>query len=195
MVWLSLLSLALALSMDAMAVSAARALSSSPSARVRDALWMGCAFGGAQALMPLLGWWLGAGIGTWLAAWDHWIACALLVGIGANMVREAFSQDDEDDAARALTLGALGVLAFATSIDSFAAGITLPTLGLPMAASVITIGVVTATLSFACAWFARAIAARFGDRFGKTLEVTGGVVLILLGVKVLVEHTALHSVS
>jgi putative Mn2+ efflux pump MntP len=194
-VWLSLLSLALALSMDAMAVSAARALSSSPSTRVRDALWMGLAFGGAQAVMPLLGWWLGAGIGTWLSAWDHWIACVLLVGIGAKMVREAFSHDDEDDATRALTLGALLLLALATSIDSFAAGITLPTLGLPLAASVVTIGAVTATLSFACAWFSRAIAAQFGEQFGKALEVTGGVVLMLLGVKVLLEHTLLQSTT
>lgn len=187
----SLLSLALALSMDAMAVAAARGLASSPSARVREAVAMGVAFGVAQGVMPVAGWWLGAQVGAALAAWDHWIAFVLLAAIGAKMLHEAFgSADDDDDAARGLSMGALVVLAVATSIDSFAAGITLPLLGLPLVASVVTIGVVTALLSAGAAWFARALGARFGAHFGKRLEVAGGVVLVLLGVKVLVEHLA-----
>lgn len=187
--WLSLFSLALALSMDAMAVSAARGLASSAETRVRDAAWLALSFGAAQGLMPVAGWWLGARVGERFSAWDHWVAFVLLAGIGGKMLKEAFERGDDDDAERALTFGALLVLAVATSIDSFAAGITLPMLGLPLLTSVLAIGVVTAVLSGVAAWFAQALASRFGARFGKRLEGLGGVVLIGLGIKVLVEHT------
>jgi manganese efflux pump family protein len=190
-VWLSLLSLALALSMDAMAVSAARGLASSAGTRVRDTVLLALSFGAAQGLMPVAGWWLGARVGERFAAWDHWVAFVLLVGIGVKMLKEAFEQDDDEAGERALTIGALFVLAVATSIDSFAAGITLPMLGLPLLTSVLTIGVVTALLSGVAAWFAQVLASRFGERFGKRLEMVGGVVLIGLGIKVLVEHTLL----
>jgi putative Mn2+ efflux pump MntP len=178
--------------MDAMAVSAARGLASSAGTRVRDAVLLALSFGAAQGLMPVAGWWLGARVGERFAAWDHWVAFVLLVGIGVKMLKEAFEHDDDEAGERALTIAVLWVLAVATSIDSFAAGITLPMLGLPLLTSVLTIGVVTALLSGGAAWFAQALASRFGERFGKRLEMVGGVVLIGLGIKVLVEHTLLR---
>ena len=191
MVVLSILSLALALSMDAMAVAAARGLAA-VSVRARDAITIGLFFGGAQALMPLLGWWLGAQVGERLAAWDHWIAFVLLAFIGAKMIKEALSDDDNDaPEAAPFAPGALLVLAIATSIDAFAAGVTLPVLGVPPIPTIAAIGVVTALLSAGAALGARSLARHFGARFAPRLEILGGVVLIGLGIKVLVEHTLL----
>ncbi|MBX3192976.1 MAG: manganese efflux pump [Labilithrix sp.] len=185
--------LAVGLSMDAAAVSAARGAhegSLGPKkagSRLRGALSVALFFGGFQALMPLLGWLLGDQLGGWVAAWDHWIAFVLLGGIGLKMLYEARSHD-EDDAPKQkddpYALRDMLVLAIATSIDAFAAGITLPMLDLPMALSVAMIGVTTAVLSILGLELGRT----FGARLGKRFEIFGGLVLIGLGVKTLIEH-------
>lgn len=171
--------------MDATAVAAAKGLAS-PRVRLGDALRVAFLFGGFQAAMPALGWLLGDRFAARIEAWDHWIAFALLAGIGGKMIHEALSQRDDGPAPPSDTFGwrPLLVLAVATSIDALAAGVTLPLLDVPLVTAVVVIGAVTAALSLAGVYVGR----RFGDRLGKKLDVLGGVLLIGLGVKTLVEH-------
>lgn len=192
----SILLLAVGLAMDATAVSAARGLAV-PRIAPRHALLVALFFGGFQALMPVVGWFVGGAIGDAVVAWDHWIAFALLGAIGGKMVYEALAPRDADEsgdagetgdsAARArdaFGLRVLLVLAVATSIDALAVGVTLPMLDAPFLATIATIGVVTAVLSVCGLWAGR----RFGALLGPRLDAVGGVVLIGLGAKILVEH-------
>jgi manganese efflux pump family protein len=181
----AILLLALGLAMDATAVSAARGLSV-PAIRARHVLLVAAFFGGAQALMPVIGWLLGARIGPRVQAWDHWIAFVLLAFIGGKMLWEARGDDSGDGETTVdhFAWSSMFVLAIATSIDALAVGITLPMLNAPFALSVATIGVVTALLSAAGLFAGR----RFGAMLGKRLDLAGGVVLIGLGVKILIEH-------
>jgi len=183
----AILLLALGLALDATAVSAALGLSV-PAVRARHVLSVAGFFGGFQALMPVLGWLLGVRIGPLVQAWDHWIAFVLLGIIGGKMLWEARGEDPGDERAGAdrFALRSMFVLAIATSIDAFAVGITLPLLAAPFALSIGTIGLVTATLSAAGLFAGR----RFGDMLGKRLDAAGGVVLICLGFKILIEHLA-----
>jgi manganese efflux pump family protein len=178
--------LAVGLAMDAMAVSAARGLSVRK-VRLRQVLLVAGFFGGFQALMPLLGWLLGSRIGPLIAAWDHWVVFVVLGGIGAKMLWEA-AHDDGSQApaseADAFHVRVMLVLAIATSIDALAAGFTLPLLGAPLLLSLSTIGVTTALLS-ALGLFA---GQRFGAALGRRLDMAGGIVLIGLGLKTLLEH-------
>ena len=181
----AILLLALGLAMDAMAVSAARGLAV-PVVRARHVVLVALFFGGFQVLMPLLGWLLGARVGPWVQTWDHWIAFALLAFIGVKMIREARGNEEEtpkntiDHFALKTMLG----LAVATSIDALAVGFTLPMLNAPFALSLATIGITTALLSALGLFAGR----RFGSMLGKRLDVAGGLVLIGLGFKILVEH-------
>lgn len=183
------LALSVALAMDATAVAATRGLAA-PRVRWRDAAALALCFGGFQALMPAIGIALGAGLGRHVERWDHWIAFVLLGGVGAKMLHEAFSRrdGDGDDAAPGqpavpplATLLALGV---ATSIDSLAAGVTLPLLDAPPALAIASIGVITALCTAAGAFAGR----RFGALLGRRLDALGGLALLALGGKILVEH-------
>jgi len=181
---LSLLGLATGLSMDCAAVAAVRGLSS-PRLRWRNVLWMSGMFGGFQALMPVLGFLLGASLGPLVERWDHWIAFLLLGGIGGKMLHEALhGEEDESETADPFRWGILFGLAVATSIDSFAAGIVLPMLGAPLLFSVALIGATAFAFTAFGLWAGR----RFGGIFGRRLDALGGVVLIGLAVKTLVEH-------
>ncbi|WP_437984186.1 manganese efflux pump MntP [Sorangium sp. So ce117] len=186
----AILLLALGLAMDATAVAAARGLSV-PAIRARHVLLVAGFFGGAQALMPVIGWLLGERIGPRVQAWDHWIAFVLLAFIGGKMLWEARGDGDGggdgETTADPFALSSMSVLAIATSIDALAVGITLPMLNAPFAISVVTIGVVTALLSAAGLFAGR----RFGAMLGKRLDLAGGVVLIGLGFKILLEHLVL----
>jgi putative Mn2+ efflux pump MntP len=176
--------LALGVAMDAAAVSAVRGLAV-PAIRPSHCLRVALFFGGFQALMPAIGWALGAAVGPAIGAWDHWVAFALLSGIGGRMLWDA-RRDADDDAPTGdpfATRAMLG-LAIATSIDALAVGVTLPMIGAPPALSIATIGVVTALLSIAGLFAGRA----FGAVLGRRLDAVGGVVLIALGVKTLVGH-------
>jgi putative Mn2+ efflux pump MntP len=184
----AILLLALGLAMDATAVAAARGLSV-PAIRARHVLLVAGFFGGAQALMPVIGWLLGEQIGPRVQAWDHWIAFVLLAFIGGKMLWEARGDGDGEGETTvdSFALSSMFVLAIATSIDALAVGITLPMLNAPFAISVVTIGVVTALLSAAGLFAGR----RFGAMLGKRLDLAGGIVLIGLGFKILLEHLLL----
>jgi putative Mn2+ efflux pump MntP len=183
----AIVALAVGLAMDATAVAAARGFAA-PVVRLRHAIIVGLSFGLAQALMPLLGWFVGDRLGPLVSAWDHWIAFALLSAIGAKMLWEARRSNigEEGGASRGDPFAArpMIVLAVATSIDAFAAGVTLPMVGAPLVVSLLTIGVTTAVLSASAVFLGR----RFGSRLGRRLDAAGGLVLIGLGVKMLVEH-------
>jgi putative Mn2+ efflux pump MntP len=178
--------LALGLAMDATAVAGARGMAVDQ-IRARHVWLVATLFGGFQALMPVLGWIVGARIGPLVTAWDHWIAFVVLAAIGGKMLWEAF-HDGVAEGRRgedAFGLKIMLALAVATSIDAFAVGITLPMMGAPLLVSVLVIGVTTAVLSAAGLFAGR----RFGAMLGKRLDVAGGVVLIGIGLRLVLEHT------
>jgi manganese efflux pump family protein len=182
----AILLLALGLAMDAGAVSAARGLAT-PRILPRHVVLVAVFFGGFQAFMPLIGWVVGSRIGPLVQAWDHWIAFALLGAIGGKMLWEARGTSGQAAApseAQLFGLKTMLVLAVATSIDALAVGVTLPMLNAPLALSLATIGVTTALLSVLGLFAGR----RFGALLGKRLDVAGGLILIGLGTKILVEH-------
>lgn len=189
MSFLSILALSFGLAMDAAAVAAARGLAAKR-LRLANVLVVALFFGGFQAAMPLLGWWLGRQLGPWVAEWGHWIAFALLAGIGGKMLHEVWEKDDSDaleaeaDASALFGAREMFILAVATSIDAFAVGVTLPMLNAPMGLSLVTIGLTTGILSA----LALVAGRRFGAFLGRRLDAFGGVVLILLGLKILIEH-------
>jgi manganese efflux pump family protein len=185
---LEVVTLSIALAMDATAVAAARGLAAGRVVR-RDALMLPGLFGGFQAGMAAIGWLAGRWIGPTIERWDHWIAFVLLTGLGVKMIVEAVRTDraaevaDPDPGSDLWT--AVG-LALATSIDAAAAGVTLPLLSAPPAVALAMIGVVTALLS-ALGLYA---GTRAGRHLGPRLEVLGGVTLIGIAVKLLVDHVA-----
>ena len=186
-----LLILAVGLSMDAFAVSVCKGLAMKK-AGAKEICIVGCWFGGFQELMPLIGYLLGTAFEQYITSFDHWIAFALLTLIGANMLREAFSNDEEESAGASLSFGTMLVLALATSIDALAVGITLAFLVESIGClifAVLSIGIITFILS--------AIGVRVGNLFGvrykKGAVIAGGVILILLGVKILLEHLGVIS--
>ena len=181
---LALLVLSLGLAMDAFAVSLVRGSVGERSA-VRAAE-LGLAFGAAQGLMPLLGWALADTFEGAFQAVDHWIAFILLAVLGGRMLLEAFSADEERKAGEHSRLLGLATAAFATSIDAAAAGMTFNLLGLAVPVACLTIGATTAVLCTA----GYLLGSRVPERMGKMAEVLGGLVLIGLGVRILLEHLA-----
>ncbi len=188
----ALLLLALALAMDAFAVAIVRGAAGRH--RIRYALETGLAFGVAQGIMPLAGWAIGSLFMRWIEAVDHWIAFGLLSFLGVRMLVEALSGEDDAEQAEAAgqsdRLGsywwALFAAAVATSIDAAAAGLTLDLFATPIWLSCLVIGAVTAALCIPAYWFA----ARIGSRIGHLAEAVGGIVLVGLGAKILLEHLA-----
>lgn len=185
----AILLLALGLAVDATAASATRGLAT-PRIAPRHVISVVLFFGGFQALMPLIGWGVGSWVGPLIQAWDHWIAFALLGGIGGKMLWEARKKEEAGDAdaevADPFGLKIMLLLAIATSIDALAVGVTLPMLNAPFVLSLVTIGVTTGVLSAVGLFAGR----RFGATLGKRLDVVGGLVLIGLGTKILIEHLA-----
>ena len=180
-----LMMLAVGLSMDAFAVSICKGLSMKK-AGLKEGAICGVWFGGFQALMPVIGFFLGTLFAKQIEALDHWIACALLVLIGGNMLKEAFSKCDcceEQDAD--LSVKTMFVMAVATSIDALAVGISLAMAGkVNIWLAMALIGVVT----FAMCAAGVKIGNIFGSRYEKKAEAAGGIILILLGIKILLEH-------
>lgn len=174
--------LAVGLSMDAFAVSVCKGLAM-PKISFKKAAIVGLWFGGFQALMPALGYLLGVQFQDKITAIDHWIAFVLLAIIGANMIREACSGECETESG-SLDIRTMFLLAVATSIDALAVGITFAFLNVQIAAAVLFIGVTTFTIS--------AVGVKIGNVFGtkykSKAEFAGGLILILLGVKILLEH-------
>ena len=181
-----LLLLAVGLSMDAFAVSVCKGLAMKK-ATVRAQVTCGAWFGGFQGLMPLIGFLLGTMFAEAIQFIDHWIAFGLLALIGINMLREAFSKECDcccgEDAD--LSVKTMFVMAVATSIDALAVGISLAMAGnVNIVLAVALIGVVTFLLS----GLGVRIGNIFGSRFEKKAEAAGGIILILLGLKILLEH-------
>ena len=178
--------LALALAMDAFAVSVAGSLRRRGSKALRRALPAALSFGLFQAVMPAFGWGLGRAAADLVAAVDHWIAFGLLFFIGAKMVREAVLAPEGEPAAAddRLSLRLLLALSVATSVDAAAAGVSLALTGSDILRPALVIGLVT----FALSWAGGTFGAILGERGGSRAEIAGGLVLIALGAKILVEH-------
>ncbi len=179
---LELLVLAVGLAMDAFAVSVCKGLSMETCSMQKAAV-CGVWFGGFQALMPLIGYVLGYQFRSSITAVDHWIAFVLLGVIGINMIREALSKEEEEPDS-SLDMKSMLILAVATSIDALAVGITFAFLDTNIVAAVTLIGVITLALSM----IGVKIGNVFGARYRSKAEFAGGMILILLGTKILLEH-------
>lgn len=168
--------------MDAFAVSVCKGLAM-PKCTFKKAAIVGLWFGGFQALMPAIGYILGAQFQEAIASIDHWIAFVLLALIGGNMIHEALD-NDEEEADASLDVKTMFLLAVATSIDALAIGITFAFLKVSIIPAVCFIGIVTFIISFAGVKIGNV----FGVRYKNKAEIVGGVILILLGLKILLEH-------
>ena len=181
-----LLLLAVGLSMDAFAVSVCKGLALRR-ATFQAEFTCGVWFGGFQALMPLIGFFLGTLFATAIQAVDHWIAFGLLAIIGVNMLKEAMSMEEECDCGgnADLSVKTMFIMAVATSIDALAVGISLAMIGnVNIFFAVTLIGICTCLLSM----LGVKIGNVFGSRFESKAEIAGGIILIALGVKILLEH-------
>ena len=174
--------IAVGLSMDAFAVSICKGLAMRKLA-LKHALIVGLWFGGFQALMPAIGYLLGSQFESYITNIDHWIAFVLLGLIGGNMVREALTGEDET-ANASLAVKEMFLLAVATSIDALAVGITFAFLQVAIIPAVSFIGITTFVLSAAGVKLGNV----FGIRYKSKAELAGGIILILMGVKILLEH-------
>ncbi len=182
--FLELLFTGVGLSMDAFAVAVCKGLCM-PKVRWGQAFVIALFFGGFQALMPLIGWAAGSLFASSIVAIDHWIAFGLLALIGAKMLWDAFHEEDEKAECKTkLDLRELTLLAIATSIDALAVGITFAFLGVNIWVAIAIIGLTTFVLSL----LGVVIGNQFGSRFEKPATVAGGIVLILIALKILVEH-------
>lgn len=175
--------------MDAFAVSIGKGLSVKK-IKLSHALKVGLWFGGFQALMPLLGYLLGSTFADLVSTFDHWVAFGLLAIIGANMIKESFEKEDDDcecnkKAKNNFAIATMFTLAVATSIDALAIGITFAFFKVAIIPAIITIGITTFLFSVA----GLKIGNIFGCKYKSKAEMFGGVVLILIGLKILIEHT------
>lgn len=179
----TLLSLAVAVSMDAFAVSICKGLALQK-IKLKQYALVGLWFGGFQALMPVIGYFLGGKFMNKISSFDHWVAAGLLAIIGINMIREALSKDEEK-LDKSLDIKTMFMLAVATSIDALAVGISLSVFDINIWLSVLCIGVTTFMFSAA----GLKIGSLFGTRHKSKAEFVGGAILIILGIKTVLEHT------
>lgn len=179
--------LGVGLAMDAFAVSICKGLAMRK-VNKKQAVVIALFFGGFQAIMPIVGWFLCKGFQNYIEAFDHWIAFALLAFIGMKMIIETLSEKQEDvvieEMDPPLDMKEMLMLAIATSIDALAVGISLAALDRPIVESSAIIGVVTFVISIIGVY----IGNFFGNRYKKRAELVGGIILVLIGVKILCEH-------
>jgi putative Mn2+ efflux pump MntP len=183
MTFAELIIIAIGVSMDAFAVSISKGLAS-PALKPKNALTAGFWFGGFQALMPVVGYYLGVSFADLVSSVDHWIAFVLLGIIGGKMIKESF-ENESCDVSADFSYRSMLPMAIATSIDALAIGVSFAFLGVSIWVPVILIGVTTGLFSAAGVY----IGNRFGCRYKSKAEFTGGLVLCLIGVKILLEHT------
>ncbi len=181
----TILFIAVGLAMDAFAVSVVTG-SVYKEFKLRHALRMALFFGGFQALMPIIGFLAGLGLMDYISPYDHWIAFALLAFVGGKMIYESFRIGAAERDRNPANLPVLLILSFATSIDALAVGITLSLLRAPIALAVTIIGLVTFVLSYAGVFLGK----HFGHFFESKVEIVGGLILIAIGVKIVIEHLA-----
>ena len=187
MSFIELLLIAIGLSMDAFAVSICKGLAM-PKIQIKSAVIIGLWFGGFQALMPLIGYLLGVQFQAKITAIDHWIAFVLLILIGGNMIREALGKDDEEEETTAdIRIKTMFVLAVATSIDALAIGVTFAFLQVHIVPAITLIGITTFLISV----IGVKVGNIFGVRYKSKAEFVGGAILIILGIKILIEHLGL----
>lgn len=181
--FLELIIIAVGVSMDAFAVSICKGLSVRrlrPNHMLSAAVW----FGGFQALMPLIGYFMGISFADYVSNVDHWIAFALLAIIGGKMIKEAFEKDEEGEYNPDFSFKTMLMLAIATSIDALAVGISFACLKVDIWTSIIVIGLMTGAFSA----FGVLLGNVFGNRFKSKAEFAGGFILVAIGVKILLEH-------
>jgi putative Mn2+ efflux pump MntP len=184
MSWLSLLAIALALAMDAFAVAIVTGLALSPMTR-RHVFRLAFHFGLFQAMMPILGWTAGTAVHRYIAAYDHWIAFGLLAFVGGKMIASVLHGPGETRTANDPTSGwDLVLLSIATSIDALAVGISLAVISVRILLPALIIGIVASGLTTVGMLLGR----RIGAAWGKRVEVLGGLVLIAIGIRILIEH-------
>lgn len=183
MIFLELILIALGLAMDSFAVSIANGIQLK-NVRLKHALRISLHFGIFQAVMPIIGWVIGIGLKSLISYIDHWIVFGLLGLIGLHMIYEAFRKKDSNKGTFLLDNKFLIIQSFATSIDAFIVGTSLAFLGFPIISSAIIIGIITFTLSF-CGVF---IGNRCGTILKNKAEIIGGIILIGIGSKILLEH-------
>lgn len=174
--------IAIGLAMDAFAVAIAKGITVTRNRR-RSAILLASLFGGFQALMPVIGWLAGLSFQDLIMGVDHWIAFGLLGFIGAKMIYDTTKSEDDKD--ENVTLYAALILAVATSIDALMVGLSFAFLETDIFVPILVIGVVTLALSLVGFEFG----SRMGMLFGKRIRVVGGIILILIGIRILVEHT------
>ncbi len=179
--FVELLLIAVGLAMDAFAVSICKGLKMQK-IKLGQAFTVALFFGAAQAIMPAIGWLLGVNFEKYITKIDHWIAFALLGFLGGKMIYESLKGDD--DVCDCFDIKELFMLAIATSIDALAVGITFAFLSVDIVTSVLLIGIVT----FVCCLAGVFIGHIFGAAFKSKAELMGGVILVLMGLKILLEH-------
>lgn len=182
--FVELIIIAVGVSMDAFAVSVCKGLSASrlrPKYILSAAVW----FGGFQALMPLLGYFIGISFADFVSDIDHWIAFALLTIIGGKMIKEACQKDDDNEHTPDFSFKTMLLLAVATSIDAMAVGVSFACLRVDIWTSVLIIGLMTGAFSAAGVFLGH----MFGSRFKSKAEFLGGLILVAIGIKILLEHT------
>jgi putative Mn2+ efflux pump MntP len=177
---ISIFLLAVGLAMDAFSVSITRGLTLK--CNIKYALTIAIFFGGFQALMPVLGWYSGMQLQSLISAVAPWIAFILLAAIGIKMIHESFSSEEE--ICKVFSLKELLILSIATSIDAFAVGVTFAILNISIITPIIIIGLVTFVLSFIGVYIGK----NMGHLFGNKIEILGGLILIAIGLKILLEN-------
>ena len=188
---IELLLLSVGLGMDAFAVSVCKGISMKKM-DWKKACIVGLYFGGFQALMPVIGYFLGTSFQSIITNIDHWVAFVLLGIIGGKMIQEAFQKDkDEEEYSSDVSVKTMLILSVATSIDALAVGITFAFLNVNLLLAITFIGLITFVLSVV----GTKIGNRFGDKYKGKAEFIGGIILILIGFKILFEHLGIISLS
>ncbi len=183
---LTILLIAVGLAMDAFAVSIANGMTITSNRR-RSALLTAAFFASFQMGMPLIGWAIGLTLADIISAFDHWIAFGLLAFIGAKMIYEGIKKDEDRDSPADLKLHALLILSVATSIDALMVGFSFAFLGILQTSIVLPIAVI-GTITFGLSLVGFYFGCGLGKRFGHRIEIVGGLVLIAIGLRILLEH-------
>ena len=184
--WLTLIAIAVGLSMDAFAVSVASGIAIK-NLKLHHAVRIALSFGAFQAVMPVIGWYVGRSVAEVISPWDHWVVFGVLVFIGGKMIIESFKIEAVERPANPLNVWVLLVLSIVTSLDALAVGFSFAFLVTDIITPVIIIGAVT----FILCLIGIAIGDKLGHFFEKKIEIVGGLVLIAIGVKILFEHLLL----
>lgn len=186
MTFLPIALLALSMSADAFAAACGKG-AGLERPHWREALRTGLIFGVIEAITPVIGWGCGRAVGRYIAAFDHWVAFGLLVIIGGKMIWDALQRDAEAEKPQSHSFAVLAVTALGTSIDALAVGVTLALVNANIVVNALAIGAATFTMTTIGVMTGRFL----GDRFGRYAEAAGGIVLIAMGIRILMEHGAL----